>query len=60
MATVSSAVLAEITGGVSSYPADGLWYDCSNAAVQALSEARAYEKSVKPKDLKTHRFEKWL
>ncbi len=60
MATVSSAVLAEITQGVSSYPADGVWYDRSNAAVQALSEARAYENSVKPKDLRTHRFETWL
>jgi hypothetical protein len=60
MATVSSAVLAEITGGVSSYPADGIWYDRSTGAIQAVSEARDYENSVKQEDMKLHRFEQWL
>ena len=60
MATVSSAVLAEITGGLSCYPADGLWYERTTAAEKAVSEARAYEDGLKPENLKVHRFEKWL
>jgi hypothetical protein len=47
MATVSSAVLAEITTGISSYPAEGIWYDRNTAAVDAVSEARDYENSIK-------------
>lgn len=58
MATVSSAVLANITGGVSSYPADGIWYD--RTAAQAVSEARAYENSVKAKNVRINKFQKWL
>ena len=60
MATVSSAILAEITGGVSSYPADGIWYDRPGAAAEAVLGAQAYENSLKPKNIKVHRFEKWL
>ena len=60
MATVSSAVLAELTGGISSYPADGIWYDKPAAAPDAAAEALAYENSVRPKDIEVHRFEQWL
>jgi hypothetical protein len=56
MATVSSAVLADITGGVSS---EDIWYDRPNAAVQALAEARDYENSLAGKDIQTDRFEGW-
>lgn len=58
LATVSSAVLAEITGGVSCYPADDIWYD--RPATDALVEAVAYENSLSSKDFKVHRFERWL
>jgi len=58
MATVSSAILAVITGGVSS-PADDIWND-RPAAAEALAEAREYENSLKAKDIKVHRFEGWL
>jgi len=60
MATVSSAVLAEITGGISHYPPDGIWYDRSTAAVDAVSEARDYENSIKSEAVKVQRFERWL
>ena len=59
MATVSSAVLAEITGGISSYPADGIWYESPTATAEAVGEACAYENSVKKKDITVHRFERW-
>jgi hypothetical protein len=60
MSTVSSAVLAEIGDGVSSYPADGIWYERDTAAAQAVAEARAYEDSVDAADIQVHPFEKWL
>jgi hypothetical protein len=60
MASVSSAILAEITGGVSSYPADGIWYDGPNTVAEMLAEAQAYENSLKGRDIKVHRFEEWL
>lgn len=59
MATVSAAVLAEICGGISSYPADGIWYERDTAAVKALDEAREYENAVKVEDIKVHKFENW-
>jgi hypothetical protein len=58
MVNISSAVLAEITGGVVSYPADNIWYNRS--VVESLAEAREYENSCKPRDIKVHRFERWL
>jgi hypothetical protein len=57
MATVSSAILAAITGGASAYPADGIWYE--RPAAEALGEAREYENSRKPKAIKVHPFQGW-
>jgi len=59
MATLSAAILAEITNGIFSYPADNFWYTGSDEVEKALKEAEAYEASVRPKQLKLHKFEKW-
>ena len=60
MATLSAAILAELTDGVFSYPADNLWYTESGEVEKALKEAEAYEASIKPRHLKLHKFEQWL
>jgi hypothetical protein len=60
MATISSTVLAELTGGICSYPADGIWYPNSGAVEDAVREAEAYESSLPPSELKLHKFESWL
>ena len=60
MATLSSTILAELTCGVCSYPADNLWYTSSSEVERALAEAEAYEASLRPKQFKLHKFEKWL
>jgi hypothetical protein len=57
MATVSSAILAELLGGASEFPADGIWYE--RPAAEALREAREYENSRKPRAIKVHPFEGW-
>lgn len=59
MATISSAVLAELTGGVSSYPADSIWYPSSYKPEEALKEAEAHEASLSANELKLHDFEDW-
>ena len=59
MATLSAAVLAEITGGAARYPADELWYDEAGQVETALAEAQAYEAAVVPEPEKLHRFEAW-
>jgi hypothetical protein len=60
MAIVSSAVLAELTNGVCSYPADNTWYPSGGTVESALKEAEAYEESLRPKQLELHKFEGWL
>jgi hypothetical protein len=60
LATDFSAVLAELTGGLSYYPEDGRWYSREGAAMGMLTEAREYEHSVPDDELVTHLFEGWL
>ena len=60
MATISAAILAELTGGISSYTADDYWYTESGGVEKALSEAEAYEGSIPVGHWKLHEFEKWL
>jgi hypothetical protein len=41
-ASLSCAILAELTDGVSSYPADGIWYERSNVVGNAWQEIKSY------------------
>ena len=54
-----SAILAELTGGVLHYPAEDFWYTESDEVEKALKDAEAYEASVRPDQLKLHKFERW-
>ncbi|MES2108848.1 MAG: hypothetical protein V4577_08880 [Bacteroidota bacterium] len=58
-ASLTSAILTELTGGVCSYPADDIWYDNKNIVEEAFAEIKGYEKSLKEKDIKYHEFEGW-
>ena len=60
MATLSAAVLAEITDGICFYPAQNFWYLEENEVEKALIEVEAYEASIKPNQFKLHKFEKWF
>ena len=60
LATLSAAILSEITDGVCFYPADNIWYSNEGIVENALKEAESYESSLKPTQLKLHRFERWL
>lgn len=60
MAVVSSAVLAELTGGVCCYPADDDWYPTVGLVERAVKEANEYEESLHPRDLQVQKFEGWL
>lgn len=58
-ASMTSAVLTELTNGVCCYPADDIWYDNKNIVEEAFIEASDYEKSVKEKDFNFHEFDEW-
>ena len=58
-ASMTSAILAELTNGVCCYPADDIWYDNKNIVEVAFKEASDYEKSIKERDFVTQEFDKW-
>ena len=58
-ATLTSAILTELTGGVCCYPADDIWYDNSNIVQNAFDEAVQYEQSLAEEKLRYHEFDGW-
>lgn len=58
-ASMTSAILAELTNGVCCYPADDIWYDNANIVEDAFKEATDYERSIKEKDFDFHEFDEW-
>jgi hypothetical protein len=58
-ASLTSAILTELTDGVCTYPADDIWYDNKNIADEAFKEIKAYEHTLKEKDIHFQVFEKW-
>ncbi len=58
-ASLTSAILTELTNGVCSYPADNIWYDNKNIVEEAFAEIKEYENSLKQKDIKYHEFAEW-
>ena len=59
MASLSSAILSELTEGVCCYPADDIWYNNAKIVDDAYKEVIAYESSISDKDWKVHLFEGW-
>lgn len=58
-ATLTSAILSEITNGVCYYSADAIWYENENIVDEAFKEAKEYEKTFTESTLKFHEFENW-
>jgi len=58
-ASMTSAILTELTNGVCCYPADDIWYDNKNIVEEAYKEATDYEKTIKERDFVFHEFEEW-
>jgi hypothetical protein len=58
-ASLTSAILTELTDGVCTYPADDIWYDNKNIVDEAFKEVKAYERTLKERDIEFHEFEKW-
>ena len=55
-ASLTSAILTEITNGVCCYPADNIWYDNKNIVKNAFNEVQEYEQSLKEKEIEFHEF----
>ncbi len=60
MANLSSAILADLTSGVSRYAEDDVWYENSTIVHNAVKDVADYESSVKPEAFSLHEFERWL
>lgn len=60
MASLSAAILANLTDGVLCYPADDIWYDNESLVNKFYKDAVEYENSIDPKDWMTHPFTEWL
>lgn len=60
MASLASATLAKISGGVCCYADDDLWYDNETVIDQLLRDVSEYEKSLKEREFRIHAFEEWL
>lgn len=58
-ASLTSAILTEITNGVCCYPADDIWYDTENIVDNAYKEFKQYEESIREQDLNFHEFDGW-
>lgn len=58
-ASMTSAVLTELTNGVCFFPADNIWYDNSYIAEQAFRETLTFENSLDERELKCFEFDGW-
>jgi hypothetical protein len=59
-ASLTSAILTELTDGVCTYSADNIWYDNEGFIEKTWNEIKEYESTIlKERDLKFHEFEKW-
>jgi hypothetical protein len=58
-ASMTSAILAELTNGVCCYHADDIWYNNTDIVEEAFKDALEYEKSIKEKDFVFHEFDEW-
>ena len=58
-ASLTSAILTELTDGVCCYPADEIWYDNKNIVDNAFKEIKDYERTLKDKDIQFHEFDEW-
>jgi len=59
MASLSSAIISELTSGICCYPADDIWYDNETIVHDAYKELLEYENSLKPTEWKMNEFEGW-
>lgn len=59
MASLSSAILSELTDGVCCYAADDIWYDNATIVKDAYKEVVEYENSISLRDWEVHPFEGW-
>ncbi len=58
-ASLTSAILTEITNGVCCYPDDDIWYENRNIVDEAFKEIKEYEKTLNEKDLDFMEFDEW-
>jgi hypothetical protein len=58
-ASLTSAILTELTNGVCTYPADDIWYDNKNIVEEGYKEVCDYERTLTEKNIQFHEFDEW-
>ena len=58
-ASLTSAILTELTNGVCCYPADDIWYENEKITDEAYKDLKQYEQTLDKKDLVFHEFNGW-
>ena len=58
-ASLTSAILTELTDGICCYPADDIWYNNKNIVNEAYNEIKDYEQTLNEKDIQFHEFDEW-
>lgn len=58
-ASMTSAVLTELTNGLCYYPEDDIWYNSNKIVEEAYKEITDYEKKIQEKDFEFHTFDEW-
>jgi hypothetical protein len=58
-ASLTSAILTELTNGVCTYPADDIWYDNEGIVDDAFKEIKDYEHTLTEKNIEFTEFRNW-
>lgn len=58
-ALLTSAIFAELTNGVCTYPADDIWYDNQGFTDKTFKEILEYENSLNASKIKFFEFQNW-
>ncbi|MBC3542445.1 hypothetical protein ACFSC6_00105 [Rufibacter sediminis] len=58
-ASLTSAILTELTNGICHYPADDIWYETNGLAAETFKEIMEYEQSKDEKEIEFLEFDEW-
>lgn len=58
-ASLTSAIICELTDGVCNYPADEIWYDNRSIVDDAFNEIKEYENSLNESEIEFFEFQTW-
>ena len=58
-ASLTSAIISELTNGICLYPAENVWYENNNLSYNSFLEINNFEDKLDENNIKFHLFESW-